>query len=161
MSSTNSDPRSKARSRLGELYCSDCSVARTAAATRTTLPCHNTTTARNRGAHSNERTPGRAGRWSLVACRGGHGGHGCEEESWRAGSLGAGKEEHAAGKGAGRREDWREPWRAQQRRREGREKRGHGRSSVQVLTRRERKEQGRDVRNLGKKEERAGATSRG
>jgi hypothetical protein len=51
VSLTNSDARSKARSRLDKLYGADCSTARTAAATRMTSPRHNTTTAKNRGAH--------------------------------------------------------------------------------------------------------------
>jgi hypothetical protein len=49
--SSSDDARSKARSRLGELYGADCLTATTAVATRTTSPHHNITTAITRCAH--------------------------------------------------------------------------------------------------------------
>jgi hypothetical protein len=47
----SSDAESKARSLPGELYCADCFAVRTAVAMHTTLPHHDPTTTRNRGAH--------------------------------------------------------------------------------------------------------------
>jgi hypothetical protein len=58
--SASNDARSKVRSRSGELYGTDCFTDKTAVATRTTSPRHNTTTARLTPAVAEPREQGEA-----------------------------------------------------------------------------------------------------